>query len=123
MKLFVLNGVDYTNRIVVPSYKISSFSTYTEWVDGNFTTHRDNHVDKLKGTFTLKFQTQNEYFAFLNTYNRALNKDGTVRTELYSNKHNITREAYVFLDFDPENTLPYMGYKDYEGFEVTIQER
>lgn len=125
MKLFVINGVDYTNRITMPTYKVSDMPVYTEWEDSNWTTHRNIHTWKAEGSFTLKFQTKEEFMSFMDQINELRLKDGTVKCSVYLNNKNTTKEnVYLFIDYDVQNTLPYMGgYKDYDGFDVTIKER
>lgn len=124
MELFKIDTIDYTNRIVVPSYKVSDMPVSTEWTDSNWTTHRITHARKASGTFTLKFQSPEEFQNFMTIVNSLTRKDGTIRCSLYMNNLNgVKEDIFVYLDFDAANTMPYMGTKDYDGFDVTVKER
>lgn len=134
MQLFsistIVNGetvnVDFTNNITVPSYKVNDFDIAEEWEDGNKKKHKEIVRSQVKGSFTLKFmdaQSFNHFFEVLNA-NKVLTGDnsGAVLMNVFVQNKNIVKSIYAFVTADPANTLPYMGAKNYEGFNVQIEE-
>lgn len=115
------NIVDYTNYITVPSYKVNNKPFYTEWTDGDLNIHRDIQRYYLEGSFTLYFTDPEEYQAFLSRYKRVM-VDGHIPAYVYSNNDHELKLANIFMDFELENEMPFMGAKEIEGFEVTIRE-
>ena len=47
---------------------------------------------------------------------------GSVLASLYLVRQNAVETAYVYIDFDPADTKPFMGVKTTEGFDVSIEE-
>ena len=121
--LFKIGNNDYTNRITVPSYNVNDKPIYTSWTDSNWLEHRDIHRWRAEGRFTLKFFSQSEFTSFMSDVETNRQTDGTVVVTLYLNNKNTTASRNVFLDFEADNTLPYIGLKEYDGFEVTVTER
>lgn len=122
--IFFMGDIDLTPFIPVPTYKVNQFDVYEEWTDANHKKHREIVRTQIKGTFTLLFRTPAEFDFFMNSYQTLKKQDGTV--PVHATTVNATSLAmtpvYVYMDFDPANTKPFMGAKSYEGFEVTIEE-
>ena len=117
---------DYTNRITVPSYKVNEFDETLDWKDGNLRQRQHIVRTGIKGNFTLKFLTIEEFNEFFETL--AANTigsgvySGAVLCTVYLVKKNITKSAYLRINADPSDTLPYFGTKNYNGFEVKVEE-
>lgn len=124
-KLFIITGnnLDLTNRILVPTYKVSRQPKYESWEDSNWVDRRDIVRRVAKGTFTLKFDTISEYENFVDAVEQNTKNDGSVNVKLYLNKTHEMVTTDVYIDFEPVNDLPFYGVRDHDGIEVTIQER
>ena len=114
--------VNYTNKILVPTYKVNNKSEFTEWTDADLVLHRDHLRYRAEGSFTLIFIDQQEYVDFLDHYRDAL-ADGYIQAKIYLNNTHRNKTTEVFLDFELANEMPFMGVKDVEGIEVTLKER
>ena len=115
---------DYTSNITVPSFTINKKPEYVEYEDCNYVTHREiARAAKISGSFTLYFQTYADIQAFfLNVENNTLS-DGSVHCKIWVMNLMTVKDAYLYLEYAPANTLPYFGAKDYDGFQVTVTER
>lgn len=119
-------SIDFTSAITVPSYKVNEFDVSDDWKDGNGVKHKNIVRTRVEGKFTFKFQSVedfNNFFTVLNE-NKIATGDysGSVLANVYVQNKNVVRTTYVFVDADPEDTLPLIGNADYDGFEVTIEE-
>ena len=124
MRLFKMGDYDLTERITLPSYKVNGINQYEEWKDADYTLHREITRNQIKGTFTVKFYSVDEYEEFLEALADATQEDGSVEAEVYMHNLRQVRSTYVFLEFDPKNTLPNINMgKDYDGFDITVTER
>lgn len=126
MELFTIDGTDFTQFITAPSYKVSRQDVYDEWEDGNRKKHKYIVRSQIKGTFTMKFNDPAEFDKFCKAVEEhkvtSGEYSGSVLASFYLVKQNIVSTSYVFIDFDPADTKPFMGTKDFEGFDVTIEE-
>ena len=127
--LIVLKGngseLDLTTHIPVPNYQVNNIRNYEEWKDASYVIHRQLTDEKIEGSFTLKFNSIQDYEEFVSFYmnNRDLNT-GAILCDLWiDNEHVLKVNKSVFLDFEPQNDLPLMKDNKSEGFTVTISER
>lgn len=123
MDLFKMGDKNLTSNITVPSYKVNRQPSYNEWTDANHTRHRDIYRWVIRGTFTLLFVKQEDYFEFITLLETITEADGSTPVSIYVNNLNKVVDTKVFITIDPANTLPFYGARSYEGFEVTIEER
>lgn len=129
--LFKIGSVDYTQNITVPSFKVNMLPQYTEWTDANYTLHRTLKRYVVKGTFTMRFNSKEEYEAFIKNYKQYTmndietkgSRDGSTYVTIYANNLMGTKQTYVYIDIDPKNSIPVMGTSKDEGIEVTVTER
>lgn len=125
--MITLNGknnfLDLTRFVPVPDYKVNEIDNFVEWTDGNYNKHRHITDSKAEGVFTLKFHSINEYFNFVNFYEENKEADGAIKAVVFCMNKNRYKSIYAFIDYDPQNTLPLMSKKEFDGFEVTISER
>ena len=118
----VTQYIDYTNHILVPSYKVNRKAEYAEWTDANVALHRDILGERAEGSFTLIFVDPYDYREFIAYYEDAL-KDGYIDAKIYLNNKLAQVRTDIFMEFEPANEMPFMGRKDVEGIEVNIKER
>lgn len=123
MQLFVINNVDYTKHITVPSWKVNSFDIYETWEDGNWVTHREKHRSKVKGTFTMYFDDITEFDNFMNALQTQKTSEGYIIATVYVTNLNTTKSGNFYIDCDPANNKPLFDKTRHDGFDVTIEER
>lgn len=125
MVLFKIGELDITPFIVLNSYNISSQPEFDTWYDGNRLERRAIKRWKLKGSFEVKFFEQKDYQDFLHAIESQveLNSASYVRATVYDNKKRTTKEADVYIDYEPANLEPIAGHEDNEETEITITER
>lgn len=118
------SNLDLTRNIPTPEYNVQDVKNYVTWTDGNYSIHRHLTDSKAQGTFKLKFPTKEDYLSFVNFIKSNENAvDGSLLCDVYCNNRNEVKRVNAFLDFQPDNELPLMADRDYEGFDVTLSER
>ena len=123
-RLFIVNGtMDLTNYIVVPSYDVNLIDGYDEWSDMNKTDHRDTTSKKAEGSFSLHFQTLEEFQAFLIVMKDSKKRNGSYDCSVFCNNTLSCINVEMYVDFRPPNIMPYIGAKDYDPIEVTVKQR
>lgn len=126
MKLFSINGVDFTSFIKVPTYKVNRKDIYEEWTDANHVSHRKRTRGQIEGTLTLLFNEKSDLFNFLNTVNTNKDSGGCyiAPVSLYINNENtVVDNLEVFIEMDLPNNLPILNLSENNGFEIGITER
>lgn len=122
MRLFIVNGQDYTRNIMVPSYAVNSAPCFEEWTDGNGDQHRDIYRRQIGGSFTVDFRTLAEYQQFIETIKAATTAAGYLPATVYINNRNETKDGLFFVDIAPENTMPLIGRAKHNGLVVNLSE-
>lgn len=127
MQLVVIDDLDLTSNITVPSYKVNKEQQYDEWTDGNYRKHREITRTKISGSFKLYFETvaqQDEFYDAIETM-KASSDDGSVEMDLYlNNLHTVETGVHCFVKYTPANENPRInGDGKISGFEVQIEER
>ena len=123
-RLFIVAQVmDLTNFIVVPSYQVNLLDGYEEWTDNNKVTHRDIVSQKAKGSFQLKFETLEQFQTFMIVMKDYKKKNGAYDCTVFCNNRLSTYNTEMFIDFEAANVMPYIGAKDYDPIDVTVEQR
>lgn len=123
MRLFVLNDVDYTSNITVPSYKVQSEAVEKTWEDATYTNHTDFLRWRIKGSFTIYFDDADQFHSFLDALENMRGTDNYIPATFYDNyKHNEVT-SYFKITVKLINNLPYYQTKKHEGYEVTVEEK
>lgn len=123
MELFMLNDKDYTQHIVVPSYKVQREEVVKTWEDALYETHMNLLRFKIKGNFTMYFDDIDEYTEFLDTLENLRGTDNYIIAKVYDNKTHSQKESKFKIDLSLQNDLPYYGVKSHGGFQVQIEEK
>lgn len=125
MELFVVNNLDFTQHIKVPSYKVNREDVYEEWEDSNYSTHREVTRKRVSGSFTLIYDDITELDTFFDTIEveKTVSGDGSVPMTVYLNKQHETADIIAFINYTPANEKPIFGVEKVNGFEVTIKEK
>ena len=107
--LFIVNGtMDLTNLIVVPSYQVNLMDGYEEWTDNNQVTHRDIVSQKAKGSFSVKFETVDQYQAFMTYLKNNKKSNGSWDCTVYLNNRLSSITVEMFIDFEAPNIMPFI---------------
>lgn len=123
MVLFQIGALDITPFIVLNSYQVSSQPDYDTWFDGNRTERRGVKRKKLKGSFSVKFFSQKDYRDFLNAIETNKTTGDYIYVTVYDNKLRNVKTTNVFMDYEPIDIEPSIGWSFDEETEITITER
>lgn len=123
MELFILDGVDYTEHIVVPSYKVQSEPVTKTWEDALYTTHIDTVREKLQGSFKIYFDSIDELNAFLNKLINLKDVDNYTPATLYDNWYRNKKTSKFYFKLSLINDKPYYGTKKHDGYEIQVEEK
>lgn len=125
MELLVINNIDFTKHIKVPSWKVNKEDVYEEWTDGNYKKHREVTRQQIKGDFTLLFDEVDDLNQFFSTINalKVQHPDGYIPVRVYINNYNIQEDIYAVLEYTPSNEKPYFGRQNVSGFTVKLEEQ
>lgn len=118
-------SLDITPFIVLNSYAVSNQPIYTEWTDGNGHERRAIKRRKLQGTFSVMFFKASDYRDFLSAIeNSRVSGYDFIVANVYDNKTREVKEGInVYLDYEPMNVEPSIGFSFNEEIEITVTER
>lgn len=123
-RLFIIAGVlDLTEHITVPSYKVNLVDGYDEWTDNNKTTHRDITSQKAQGSFSVHFETLEEFQTFVLVLKNYKKQNGSYDCTVFCNNTLTTITVEMFIDCELTNVMPYIGAKDYDAIDITVTQR
>lgn len=119
--LFKINEKDFTNNILLPTYKVNKNGVYITWEDSQHKEHKKYVRDKISGDFQMYFDTMDEFEAFTKAVKT--NDDGY--TYVYAYCTNILEyfSFYATIEWDPSDILPLIGVEQYDGITIKITER
>lgn len=123
MVLFKIGDLDITPFIVLNTYTISSQPDYDTWKDGNSTERRSVKRIRLKGEFSVKFFNRTDYNNFLDTIETNKTTGDYIYVTVYDNKLKNIKTTNVFMDYEPANLEPSVGWSFNEEIEVKVTER
>ena len=125
MQLFVVNGLDFTQHIKVPSYKVNRNEVYEEWEDSNYLKHREITRNRVSGSFTVLYDDVAELDTFFDTINnlKASSTTGAIEMTVYLNNYHTVATINAFIKYTPSNEKPIFGVEKISGFEVSIEEQ
>lgn len=122
--LFIVNGtMDLTTLIEVPSYQVNLQDGYEEWTDNNKVTHRDKVSEKAMGTFNLRFESVDQYQAFMIYMANNKKQNGSYDCSVYLNNKLTAINVEMFIDYEASDVMPFIGVKDYDSLEITVEQR
>ncbi|MBQ5473201.1 MAG: hypothetical protein IIT65_00540 [Lachnospiraceae bacterium] len=119
--LFTFNGIDYSDKILMPSYKINSQPLYEEWQDANGITHRDYVRNRVSGTFDIYFTDVNDFYTFVNSLKNTRRLDLTYEITLYINNELTARTIYAYISYEFSEEEPIMSIQ-HDSFTIEIEE-
>lgn len=107
MILAKIGTTDISEYINESSYVMNSEPVTGEWVDANYTTHRDEYRRKVKGSFNLTFVTQTAYNDFITLLHGATAGNVTVITVYVGDDINdlVTINAYCHMSMSKYRSI------------------
>lgn len=123
MEQFILNDIDYTTHIVVPSYSVQSEPVVKQWEDATYTNHNDLLRWRMTGSFKIYFDTNEELDDFLDTLNNLRGVDNYIPATLYDLRTHSQKTSRYNIKISLSNDRPYFGNKKHDGYNVTIEEQ
>lgn len=122
--LLVIDNVDFTTYIEVPTYQVNKNDVYTKWTDANHIEHRYLNRTKISGSFTFQFSDPGDFHKFLELIKEKTTTGRYVPNCLvYCVNVRQVELANLYFNFDPKEVTPFIGIKDYGGIEIEIEER
>lgn len=122
--LLYINGIDFTKHIKMGTWKVNSKPVYTEWLDYGKKKHKHKHRDQISGSFRVYFRTVEEFRKFFDTIEENTNKNGYVMCQVFlNNLDGISPPTEIAFNYDIANYKPIMGVEDYDGIDISIEER
>lgn len=123
MVLFKIGDLDITPFIVLNTYTVSTQPDYNTWRDGNSTERRAVKRTRLKGDFSVKFFNRTDYNNFLDAIETNKTTGDYIYVTVYDNKLKNIKTTNVFMDYEPANLEPSVGWSFNEEIEVKVTER
>lgn len=122
--LLYINGIDFTQHIKMGTWKVNSKPVYTEWTDYGKKKHKHKHRDQISGSFKVYFRTIEEFTKFFKTIENNKDNSGYVTCQVFlNNLDGLSAPSEITFSYDIANYKPVMGIEDYDGFDITIEER
>lgn len=122
-ELFRIGDNDYTRFITVPSYKVNREKEEVEWVDVTKTKHKEIVRTRVKGDFSMLFETIEDLYSFLDDVENNTTTGNYIHAFVYEQKRRELVESDYYIDFTLQNDKPYYGIKSRSAFTVNIEER
>lgn len=123
MELFILDGVDYTKNIIVPSYEVQRKPVTKEWEDATYTKHKDLLRWRLEGSLTIYFDVYDEFREFMDRLNSMRGPDNYIEATFYDNDTATTKTSNYSIEISLVNDLPYYQNKKHSGYKLQIEEK
>lgn len=121
--LFKIGANDLTRFITAPDYKVNRVPVTKNWTDANHIVHHRRVRDRIEGSFKVKFWKMEDYETFINLIEDNTVPDGYISCEVWLNNKLMASQGDFYLEFSPNDFLPFIGSKDYDGIEIKITER
>ena len=122
-KIFQIGTVDYTSKIKLADYQVSSEDVVETWEDGNYRRHYDKIRTRISGEVHMVLD-KSQYEQLLTDLTNAINSTGTWSLGVHVNNRTTTTEltsiaAYVTLETSVVYGHSGYSYKPY-GMDVKL---
>ena len=121
--LFKIGDADFTRFIMVPSYIVNSHDIYEEYSDGNYKFRRKKIRDRITGKFSMKFSDSYSFSQVLAKFNSEKDSDGAITATVYVVNTQTVKTSKFYVEFEAADIIPFLGVKDTDALEVTIEEQ
>lgn len=120
--VFKIGDNDYSKNVVMDSYNVNQYDVYKEWEDANGTIHRHVYRKKVKGTFTMQFDSLQKYQAFLQDVSSNKDVNGFLTVLVMVNNTDTAALIKAFIDYTTIQGRHGNYTKIYNSFDVQIEE-
>lgn len=116
---------DVTPFIVLNTYEVSNQPVYKEWVDANGKFRKGVKRTQLKGSFSVKFFNPKDYADFFSALENNHNPNADyITVNIYENKsRSLLVSKDVYVEWEPANVEPSIGWSFNDEIEINIEER
>ncbi len=121
--LFKVGDADFTSFIMVPSYIVNSHDIYEEYSDGNYKFRRKVIRTRITGKFSMKFSDKYSFSQVLAKFKGEKDSEGAITCTVYVVNTQEVKTSKFFIDFEAADIIPFLGVKDTDALEVTIEEQ
>lgn len=122
--MFVLNGTNYDDYVVIKKYKMNRTPEYggTEYRDGWWKRHRSVVRYSINGSVTLAFPTADAYNDFVDNVRDSMGPDGDYLLDVYVQELNEVQRIHAYLTPTTKTAIAVKEY-DYAPvfFNVTLK--
>lgn len=122
-ELFKIGQADFTSFITVPSYIVNSHDIYEEYSDGNYKFRRKVIRSRITGKFSMKFSSTYDFQQTLAKFQSEKDSEGAITATVYVVNTNEVKTSKFFIEFEAADIMPFLGVKDTDALEVTIEEQ
>lgn len=121
---FLVGDVDYSDHVIAGSYNVNNEPQFNEWVDTNYTTHRQKLRDKVVGSFDMFFRTVEDYEEFKADLDEAQSSTNlSYSLSVTVNNTSEQKSINAFVKYSLVRNIDG-GWNDYfERYTVNIEER
>ena len=88
--------------------------------------HWHNEVElilPLSGSFQVKFETLEQFQTFMIVMKDYKKQNRAYDCSVFCNNMLSTYNIEMFIDFEAANVMPYIGAKDYDPIDITVEQR
>jgi hypothetical protein len=114
-----IDGTNYGEYIYHKKYSVNSKDLVSEWVDGNFVTHRDVYRKKVEGTVILTFTSETDMDDLLSKIEASV----THTVNLYVNNLKAYKTITAFIDTTGKIAINYEDAPGLWSITLEIEER
>lgn len=117
-------SLDVTPFIVLNTYEVSSQPIFSKWNDGKGHERRAIKRRRLEGSFSVKFFNASDYQAFLTAIEgQRVTGFDYIPVIAYDNKSRSVKTINAYLDYEPIDVEPSIGWSFNEEIEIKVTER
>lgn len=120
--VFKINGIDFSNNILIGSYEVNKQASYVSWQNANYRTIRIKTAEKVTGSFDIFFKSAGEYQVFKNAVDESEKDDTTHLITLSVNNTNKNETIEGYIDFSLTRDIDGSMNDFYLTFKVEIEE-
>ena len=126
--MFVLNGTNYDDNVVIKKYKLNRTPMYggTEYTDGWWKRHRSIVRYAINGSVTLAFSSAEEYNDFVDNVRDSMRPEGDYMLDVYVQELNEVMRIYAYLTPTAQTaiaTKPYNYAPVFFNVTLKVEER
>lgn len=117
-----IGTTDITKYILSGTYEVNEENILKEWTDANQVVHRNIIRQKIKGSFQLKFHTEEEYSAFCELVRENRTSEYLLPMTLYIVNADEEKEVNVFYQYDAKLMKNRPKGKTYEKIKFEVEQ-